>query len=118
VYHTRGIWLTCTISNRYIQRKLLKHTFTTMPKKQVKGEYQGHTFEVLNTWRDGLKLFHNGELIEHNKDKISVSKNKPLISKTITIDNKERTLEVLVYAVFRVKIQIRIDGEKIAGDKI
>ena len=88
-----------------------------MPKKIVKGEFERNTFEVLNTWRDGLKLFHDGELLEHNKDKISVSKDIPIISKTITIDNRDRTLEVFVYAVFKVKIQIRIDGEKIAGDK-
>lgn len=88
-----------------------------MPKKDVKGEFEGNTFEVLNTWKDGLKLFHNGDLIEHNQDKISISKSKPIISKTITIDNTDRIVEVFVYAVFRVKIQIRIDGEKIAGDK-
>ena len=88
-----------------------------MPKKEVKGEFEGNTFEVLNTWKDGLKLFRNGDLIEHNQDKISVSKNKPIISKTITIDNAGRIVEVFVYAVFRVKIQIKIDGVKIAGDK-
>ena len=88
-----------------------------MPKKQVMGEFEGHKFEVVNTWKGGLKLYHNGELIEHNQDKIAVSKSVPVISKLITIDKLDRTLEILVYAVFRVKIQIKIDGKKIAGDK-
>ncbi len=88
-----------------------------MSTKKVSGEFEGHKFEVINTWRGGLKLFHNDELIEHKQDKISVSKSKPIISKSIAVNNIERTLEIFVYAIFKVNIQIRIDGNKIAGDK-
>lgn len=87
-----------------------------MLTKKVLGEFENQKFEVVNTWFGGLKLFHNDELIEHNRDLVSVSKNKPIITKKIMIHNVEKTLEVFVYAVYRVKIQIKIDGEKIAGD--
>ena len=87
-----------------------------MFKKKVEGQFKGNTFMVVNSWSDGLKLFHNEELLEHNKDLFSVNKNKPVITKTVVIENKENQVDVYVKAIFTVKIMVKVGGEKIAGD--
>lgn len=84
--------------------------------KKVKGVFKGHTFLVVNRWFGGLKFYHNDRLIEHNKKLLALDKNKPFISETIIIEKIPRLVEVYAYAVTSVKIQIRIDGRKIAGD--
>lgn len=86
--------------------------------KKVEGEFKGHTFLVVNRWFGGLKLYHNQKLIEHNKQLRATDKNKPLISKKIVIESVTRLVEVYAYAITSVKIQIRIDGQKIAGDDL
>jgi len=87
-----------------------------MPTTRLNGEFKGHQFQVINTWFGGLKFFHNDKLIEHNKNVLAIDKDTPLISKFIAIENTDRLVEIYVYAILRVKIQIKVDGIKIAGD--
>lgn len=86
--------------------------------KKVKGDFKGHTFLVVNSWFGGLKFYHNDKLIEHNKKMLALDKNRPFISKTIVIEEIPRLVEVYAYAMSSVKIQIRVDGQKIAGDDL
>lgn len=85
--------------------------------KRVEGEFKGHKFLVVNSWFGGLKFYHNGNLLEHNKKLFATDKNRPVIAALIEVENIKRLIEVYVYAITSVKIQIRVDGEKIAGDK-
>ena len=87
-----------------------------MPTKRIAGELEGHTLSVVNTWFGGMKFYHNENLIEHNKDKLAIDKNKAVISHSVTMNEVEKLVEVYVQAIVRVKIQIKVDGVKIAGD--
>lgn len=88
-----------------------------MPTKKISATYLGHEFVVINSWFGGMKFFHNDELLEHHKGKFAVDKNKPVMSHFVSIDDVDRFVEVYVYAILSVKIQIRVDGEKIGGDQ-
>lgn len=87
-----------------------------MPKETVVGEFEGNEFVLENTWFSGAKLFHESELVASNNDLFSLNKNKSIMSAKIMIGEVERFVEVYAYAMFTVKLQIRIDGKKIAGD--
>ena len=87
-----------------------------MPKKTIVGEYEGHRFKVENTWLSGAKLFHDDKLIAVTNDELALDKNEPKMTAKVLINRFERVVEVYFSAVFTVKIQIRVDGKKIAGD--
>jgi hypothetical protein len=87
-----------------------------MFKQELTAEFEGNHFRVVNSWFGGLKLYHEEELVVHNTDLFAVNKTKPLIQYRLIINEKERLLEVYGYAMAKVKLQIKIDGEKIAGD--
>ncbi len=89
-----------------------------MPKKTVVGEFEGNKFVLENTWLSGAKLFHGGELVASNSELFALDKNKAIMSAKVMIGEVERLVEVFAYAIFTVKLQIRIDGKKIAGDKL
>lgn len=87
-----------------------------MLAKRVEGVFKGYTFLVVNRWFGGLKFYHNDQLIAQNKDLFATNKTKPIIAKRIIIENIERLIEVYVYAITKVKIQIRVDDQKITDD--
>lgn len=87
-----------------------------MLTKRVTGTFKGHTFLVVSRWLSGLKCYHNNQLIVRNKGLFAANKPKSFVEKSVIIEDVERVLEVYIYAVTRVKIQIRVDGQKIAGD--
>ncbi|PKM18386.1 MAG: hypothetical protein CVV11_13790 [Gammaproteobacteria bacterium HGW-Gammaproteobacteria-15] len=88
-----------------------------MPKKTVVGEYQGHKITVENTWFGGAKLFHNNDLVATNNDFFAVKKSVPLMSGKITINGVEHLIQVFGYALITVKLQIKINGKYLAGDR-
>jgi hypothetical protein len=55
--------------------------------------------------------------VETNNDAFAIKKNKALMSAKVMINGVERLVEVFPYAILTVKLQIRIDGKKIAGDE-
>lgn len=87
-----------------------------MPKKTIIGEFEGNKFVLENTWFSGAKLFHGNELVATNNGLFALNKNRALMSAKIMIGDVERLVEVFAYAILTVKLQIRVDGEKIAGD--
>jgi hypothetical protein len=87
-----------------------------MPKKTIVGEFGGSRFIVENTWFSGAKLFHGHELIATNNNMIAIKKGQAVMSAKVIIGEVERLVEVFAYAIFTVKLQIRIDGKIIAGD--
>ncbi len=88
-----------------------------MPKKTVAGHYADETFVLENTWLGGAKLLHNDEVIATNNSLFSISKKKPLMSARVSVDGTERLVEAFGFAMLTVKLQIRVDGNKIAGDE-
>ena len=88
-----------------------------MPKKIVAGEYEGSTITVENTWFGGAKLLHNDKVIASNNNFFAVSKTKPLMSATIELNDVKHVVEVYGYAIITVKLQIKVNGSYIAGDK-
>jgi hypothetical protein len=88
-----------------------------MPKKTVVGEYDGNRITVENTWFSGAKLFHNGKLIATNNDLFAIKKNIPLMSAKIFINEVEYLVEVFAYAIITVKLQIKVNGEYVAGER-
>jgi hypothetical protein len=83
--------------------------------KILVAEIKGISFRVTNNWFGGMKIYQNNNLIAHNKRVFAFYKNEPVFSRIITIDETEKLVEIYAYAIFRVKIQIKIDGVKIAG---
>lgn len=88
-----------------------------MPKKVVTGEYEGNTITVENMWLGGAKLLHNDKVIASNSDFFAISKTKPLMSATIDFNDVKHLVEVYAYAIITVKLQIKVNGNYIAGDK-
>lgn len=88
-----------------------------MPKKTVVGEYKGSRIVVENTWFNGAKLFCNGKLVATNNDWFATKKDVPVMSADIFLDEEKHLVEIFAYAIFTVKIQIKINGKYVAGDK-
>jgi len=88
-----------------------------MLKKIIVGEFAGSKFTVENTWLSGAKLFHGSELIATNNDTFAVKKDKAMIRAKVIVNEVERVVEVFAFAILTVKLQIKVDGEKIAGDE-
>lgn len=86
-----------------------------MPKKTIVGVFEGQRFSVENTWMNGISLFHEGKLVAVDHRLFSTSKEKPIISQQVIINGSKRLVEVFVVALLIVKIQLKIDGNLIAG---
>ena len=88
-----------------------------MPKKTIVGEFEGNRFIVENTWLSGAKLFHGEQLLAASNNMFAVNKSEPIMSATVVINEVERLVEVFAYALLTVKLQIKVDGTRIAGDQ-
>ena len=84
--------------------------------KKIEGTYKGHLFTAINRWFGGLKLYHNKTEIAHYKGLTATNRNIPLIAKELSIEGVETKVEVYGYAISKVLLQIRVNGQKIAGD--
>ena len=88
-----------------------------MPLKRVVAQIGNTEIKVENTWLGGAKLFIDDKPIVTNSEMIAINKNTPLITTRAVIDGVERLVEIYVYAIFRVKIKICVDGTRVAGDR-
>ncbi|MFV8783636.1 hypothetical protein ACNKU7_14555 [Microbulbifer sp. SA54] len=89
-----------------------------MPKKTVIGELEGERLIVENTWFSGIRLFHGEKMIGVNNQIFSVSKDSPLIRKEIVVGGVSRLVEVFAVALLTVKIQLKVDGQHLAGHRL
>ena len=87
-----------------------------MPKKTITGTFADNSFSLENTWFSGAKLLHNGDVIANDNSLFALSKDKPMMSAKVMIDGSEATVEAFGFALITVKLQIRVNGTKIAGD--
>ncbi len=88
-----------------------------MPKKILVVQHEGSEFLLENTWFSGAKLFQDNKLIAKNNALFAINKNKPLMSATVILNGAEHLIEAFCYAYFTVKLQLKVNGEYIAGDK-
>ena len=89
-----------------------------MLKKTIIGELEGERLIVENTWFSGIRLFHGEKMIGANGQLFSVSKSKPLIREEIVVSGVSRLVEVFGVAWLTVKIQIKVDGQHLAGHRL
>ncbi|MGI9283627.1 MAG: hypothetical protein ACR2PX_28965 [Endozoicomonas sp.] len=87
-----------------------------MPKKVITGQFEGSRFSVENTWFSGAKLLYEGKVIATNNSIFALKKEVPFMAATIDIAGTERNIEVFAYAIFNVQLQIKVDGQMIAGE--
>ncbi len=88
-----------------------------MPKKILVVQHKDSEFLLENTWFSGAKLFQDNKLIAKNNVLFAINKNKPLMSATVIINGAEHLIEAFGYAYFTVRLQLKVNGEYIAGDK-
>jgi hypothetical protein len=90
-----------------------------MPTKTVSGEYMGHKVVAENTWFHGAKLIVNGDIVATYGDLFVLSKTKPIMTAHVDFPQQSKAkIEVFAFALFTVKMQIMVNGEKIAGDEL
>ena len=88
-----------------------------MPKKTLHARVGDDRLRVENTWLSGVTLFLNDQAIGFNESLLAVDKNTPLISVDAVVDGKESLIEVFVWAILTVKIQIAVDRVILKGTK-
>ena len=88
-----------------------------MPKKTLHARVGDDRLRVENTWLSGVTLFLNDQAIGFNESLFAVDKNTPLISVDAVVDGKESLIEVFVWAILTVKIQIAVDRVILKGTK-
>ena len=88
-----------------------------MPKKTLHAWVGDDRLRVENTWLSGVTLFLNDQAIGHNESLFAVDKKTPLISVEAVVDGKESLIEVFVWAILTVKIQIAVDRVILKGTK-
>lgn len=88
-----------------------------MPTKVVSCNFAGREVAVENTWFHGAKLLVDGEIVATNNDWFALDKKTPMM--TAHVDFRQQLnakIEVFMLALIKVKIQIKINDKKIAGD--
>lgn len=88
-----------------------------MPTKTVIADFGSDRFRVENTWFKGAKLSHNDALVATSDDMLALDKRAPIMSADVAVNGQTRKVEVFAWAILTVKLQIRIDGQFIGGDK-
>ncbi len=88
-----------------------------MPKKIIHAQLGGDRLRVENTWLFGAKLFLNDQLIASNRDLFALDKSRPLMSAEACVNGIESRIDVIMWAIFTVKIQIRVNGDMLAGEE-
>lgn len=88
-----------------------------MTTRIIRTEIDGKKFTIENKWFNGLKLFQGNQLLAHHKGLFALNKKRPIITQKIIAGEAERLMEIFIYAPsLSTKIQVRIDGKRIAGD--
>jgi hypothetical protein len=94
--------------------------------REVKTDFKGHQIAVRNSsglkfsppWVfTEIKLYIDGKVVEINNE-ISNSGRYPIMRGSIEHDGKIHVVEIYAKDGLRTKMQIHVDGKKIAGDRI
>ena len=89
-----------------------------MPKKILHAQVGDDRLRVENTWFSGATLFLNDQPIAKNNDFFALDRGIPLMSAEAAVNGSQSRIEVFVRAIFTVKIQIRLNGNIVAGEEL
>lgn len=88
-----------------------------MPKKEWVAHHDGQEIRVVNTWTGGTRLYINGECRDRNDGWFALGWTPWLSARLSQADPGSALVEVFVAALLRVKAEIRVDGQYLAGDR-
>ena len=91
---------------------------TPMPKKTIHARAGEDRIRVENTWFSGATLFLNDEPIASNNSFFALDRSSPFMSAEATVEGSRSRIDVFLWAVFTVKIQIRLNGTIVGGEEL
>jgi hypothetical protein len=89
--------------------------------KEVKTEFHGHQIVVRTSWGSAgfateAKLYIDGNVVDRNSESVVLSKRNPVLRGSLKLKGKVHVIEVYDQFIFRLRMKICIDGDKVAGD--
>ena len=88
-----------------------------MGQKEWMADINGHQVRVANSWSGGTTLYIDGDRRDSNRGLSAVKWTRWLSARSVPNDPKSDLIEIYVKAIFRVKVQIYVNGQRRAGDE-
>lgn len=89
-----------------------------MPQKEWTADINDHNIRVVNSWTGGTRLYIDGERRDSNHGLFAFDWTPWLSARVTPNDAKSDLVEVYIKAIVGTKVQIRVNGEYFAGDKL
>ena len=86
-----------------------------MPQKDWFGEVDSHEIRVVNSWTGGTRLYIDGDCRDTNRGLFAPTWTRWLSARLVQNDPKSDLVEVYLVALVNFKVQIRVNGDYVAG---
>ncbi len=88
-----------------------------MPVKEIQANFRGVRIRARNTWTSGATLLINDVVVDRNSSIFALDKETPFLSAEIEVEGSKTLVEVYIYAMLTIKMNICVNRKLISGDR-